>query len=92
VPNFDNVVIWVFNEQSDAGETMKWQLLYAVPEGFGISCCQKDFVLGNFGTLQSGYIAAQTGAEVDEKCAAAGWTLLAKDQDMVLYQRPDRSR
>ncbi|MBR1772002.1 MAG: hypothetical protein IJ747_08230 [Lachnospiraceae bacterium] len=88
VPNYENVAIWVFNEQSAAGETMKWQLLYALPEGFGISCCQKDFVLEQFDQLQSGYIVAQTGAEVDQACAAAGWTLLEQDQDIVLYKRP----
>ena len=87
VPNYDNVVIWVFNEQSDEGETMKWQLLYALPSGYGISCCQKDFVLEHFGSLQSRYIVAQAGAEVDEACAASGWTLLARDEDIVLYRR-----
>lgn len=87
VPNYDNAVIWVFNEQSAAGETMKWQLLYAIPEGFGISCCQKDFVLANFESLQCRYIAAQVGAEVDVKCQEAGLVELSRDEDMVLYQR-----
>lgn len=87
-PNYDNSVIWVFNEQSKAGETMKWQLLYALPEGFGISCCQKDFVLEHMDELQSRYLVAQSGAAVDEKCAAAGWRELQRDEDMVLYERP----
>lgn len=87
VPNYDNAVIWVFNEQSAAGETMKWQLLYALPEGFGISCCQKEFVLTNFDTLNCRYIAAQSGAEVDEKCKEVGLTELSRDEDMVLYKR-----
>lgn len=87
VPNYDNVVIWVFNEQNVEGETMKWQLLYAVPEGFGISCCQKDFVLSNFDALNSRYIAAQADAEVDVKCAEAGWIELSRDEDMVLYAK-----
>ncbi len=85
VPNYENSVIWVFNEQSAEGETMKWQLLYALPKGFGISCCQKDFVLGNFETINSRYIAAQSGAEVDAKCKEAGWIELSRDKDMVLY-------
>ena len=90
VPNYDNVVIWVFNEQDVLGETMKWQLLYALPEGFGISCCQKDFVLSQMaeGTLQSRYLTAAAGAEVDQACAAAGWILLDQDEDIVLYERP----
>lgn len=87
VPNYENVVIWVFNEQSAEGETMKWQLLYALPEGFGISCCQKDFVLQNFDSLNSRYIVAQSGAEVAKRCAEAGYALLAQDEDIVLYGR-----
>ena len=87
VPNYDNVVIWVFNEQSAEGETMKWQLLYALPEGYGISCCQKDYVLEHLEELNSRYVAAQNGAEVDLRCAAAGYEELARDEDMVLYRR-----
>ena len=91
VPNYDNSVIWVFNEQSKAGATMKWQLLYALPEGFGISCCQSDHVLEHIDELQSRYLAAQNGAAVDERCAAAGWTELQRDEDMVLYERPSQT-
>lgn len=87
VPNYDNVVIWVFNEQSAEGQTMKWQLLYALPEGFGVSCCQKDFVLQNFDDLNSRYIVAQAGAEVAQRCEDAGFALLAQDKDIVLYGR-----
>lgn len=87
IPNYDNSVIWVFNEQSAEGETMKWQLLYALPNGFGISCCQKDYVLTNFETLNSRYIAAQNGAEVDRRCKEAGWIELSRDKDMVVWGR-----
>ena len=87
VPNYENVVIWVFNEQSAERETMKWQLLYALPKGFGISCCQKDYVLQNFDSLNSRYIVAQAGAEVAQRCAKAGCVVLAQDEDIVLYGR-----
>lgn len=87
VPNYDNAVMWVFNEQSAEGETMKWQLFYALPEGFGISCCQKDFVLNHFDTLQCRYLAVQSGAEVDARCKEAGYLELSRDSDMVLYSR-----
>lgn len=87
VPNYENVVIWVFNEQNAEGETMKWQLLYALPEGFGISCCQKDYVLQNFDGLNSRYLVAQAGAVVAQRCADAGYMLLTQDEDIVLYGR-----
>ncbi|MCM1090207.1 MAG: hypothetical protein NC413_05140 [Muribaculum sp.] len=86
-PNYDNVVIWVFNEQNTAGETMKWQLLYALPEGVGISCCQKDYVLENLETLSSRYIVAASAAEVDMACAQAGYRELARDEELVVYER-----
>ncbi len=87
VPCYENVVIWVFNEQSTAGETMKWQLLYALPEGFGISCCQKEFVLEHFEELNSRYLVAAAGAETARRCETAGYTLLSEDEDIVLYAR-----
>ena len=87
VPNYENAVIWVFNEQNTEGQTMKWQLLYALPEGFGISCCQKDYVLANIDALNSRYIAAQSGAEVDNKCKEKGWKELSRDKDLVIYGR-----
>lgn len=87
VPNYDNVVIWVFDEQSEEGETMKWQLLYSLPRGFGINCCQKDFVLQNFDTLNSRYIVAQQGAQVAVRCENAGYRKLSGDDDIVLYSR-----
>jgi hypothetical protein len=87
VPNYENAVIWVFDEESLSGETMKWQLLYAIPEGFGISCCQKDYILEHFDNLQSRYLAAPNGSEVDSRCEDAGFVELGRDADMVLYER-----
>lgn len=87
VPNYENVVIWVFNETNPEGQAMKWQILYALPEGFGISCCQKDYVLEHIDTLESRYILAQNGAEVDAACRKLGYQELSRDEDLVLYQR-----
>lgn len=86
-PNYDNVVIWVYNEQSaETGETMKWQLLYALPEGYGISCCDSEYILTNFDSLQSRYLTAASGGDVDRMCAERGCTELARDEDIVLYE------
>ena len=61
VPNYDNVIIWVFAASvEDAGQTRSvltdWQILYGLPEGFGVSCCYDTYVLENFDTLKSKYI------------------------------------
>lgn len=87
VPNYDNAVIWVFNEVGEDQKAMKWQLLYSLPEGFGISCCQKDFVLSNFDRLHCRYYVVQSGAEVDKRCREEGLKELSRDHDIVLYQR-----
>lgn len=87
VPSYENSVIWVLWDQSAEGsKNVKWQLLYALPEGFGISCCEKEYVMEHFENLQSRYIAALTGGEVDERCREAGYTEINRDEDMVLYQ------
>ncbi len=94
-PSFENSVIWLFRDQcvgesrenvSQEYKNVKWQLLYALPEGFGISCCEKEYILEHFGELQSRYIAVLAGGEVDEKCREAGYTEWNRDEDMVLYQ------
>ena len=86
-PGYENSVIWVLNDQvGKATENMKWQLLYALPEGFGISCCEKKYVLEHFEELQSRYIATLAGGEVDARCREAGYTELNRDEDMALYQ------
>ncbi|MCM1215854.1 MAG: hypothetical protein NC331_07585 [Lachnospiraceae bacterium] len=87
VPGYRNSVIWVFNDRKgEATENMKWQLLYAIPEGFGISCCENGYVLEHFEELQSRYIATLAGGEVDARCREAGYAELNRDGDVALYQ------
>ena len=86
-PNFDNVIIWVFSDSlEEGGAYTPWQYLYALPEGFGISCCMQDYVLANFDSLQSRYLAVVSGGQVEERCIAAGLELLAADGGMVIYE------
>ncbi|MCM1541499.1 MAG: hypothetical protein NC121_09565 [Blautia sp.] len=88
-PGYENSVIWVIWDQdveSDAYVYLKWQFLYALPEGFGISCCDNEYVLEHFGELQSRYIATLAGGEVDARCREAGYAELSRDENMALYQ------
>lgn len=88
VPNYDNVVIWVFNDITSEGTVnLKWQLLYGLPKGFGISCCYREYILEHFDTLQSRYIATVAGGEIDERCQSAGYREIGRDVDMVVYER-----
>lgn len=88
VPNYENVVIWVFNDVVD-GTAVKteWHLLYGLPEGFGISCCMQDYIIEYFDDLQSRYLISPAGGEIDALCREAGYTLLYKDSGTVFYER-----
>lgn len=88
VPNYDNVVIWVFNDQYPDGsyENVAWQLLYALPEGFGISCCMPDYVTENLENLESRYLATLAGGQIDELCRAGGCREIGRDDNLVVYE------
>ena len=88
IPNYDNVVIWVFSDETSEGTiNNKWQILYGLPEGFGISCCYSDYVLENLDVLQSRYIATVAGGEIDVRCQDAGYREVGRDTDVVVYER-----
>lgn len=88
-PGYDNSVIWVLWDQSSesSNTAMRWQLLYALPEGFGISCCRPEYVMEHFDGLQSRYIATLAGGEVDMRCRSAGYVEIKRDEEVALYRR-----
>lgn len=87
-PSYDNVVIWVFSDSVGEGYVIeKWQLLYGLPKGFGISCCEGGYVRENLEMLQSRYLAIPPDGTLDEMCREAGYRELGRDADLVLYER-----
>ena len=87
VPGYENVVIWTFEDRVEGENVMtSWQLLYALPEGFGISCCMRDYVAENFEGLQSRYLACPTGGEIQGMCREAGYSLVYGDGELALYR------
>ena len=87
-PNYENVVIWVFGDTVEGlSVNTKWQLLYGLPEGFGISCCMPDYVAERFDSLESRYLFVTAGGEIDEMCREAGYPELGRQGDSVLYER-----
>lgn len=87
-PNFDNVVIWVFRDETVEGaKNVDWQLLYGLPEGFGVSCCMPEYVLQNLESLESRYLISLSGGRIDEACREAGYREIWRDESTVLYQR-----
>lgn len=87
VPCYENVVIWVFQDKVDGvAVNTDWQLLYGLPEGFGISCCYPDYVTENFDALKSRYLFVAAGGEIDRMCAEAGCEKLGEAGGSVLYR------
>lgn len=87
-PNYDNTVIWALTDELPEGTTYTgWQYLYALPPGFGISCCTADYVTQNFDTLQSGYLCVVPGGPVEEMCRGMKYEKIAGNEYAVLYRR-----
>ena len=91
VPNYDNVVIWVFADTvaSEAGAQSvltDWQILYGLPAGFGISCCYSEYVAENFDTLQSKYLTIPTGGRLQQLCKERKLVCIGQDESVCVYQ------
>lgn len=88
VPNYENVVIWVFDDVANGiNVNTTWQLLYGLPEGFGISCCRGNYITEHFDSLQSRYLVSPAGGEIDTLCKEAGYRLLYRGNGTVFYER-----
>lgn len=87
VPSFENVVIWVFNDKvGNVSVNTSWQLLYALPEGFGINCCMPEYILQNFNSLNSRYLVCPSGGEIDARCRETGFRQIYTDDETVMYE------
>ncbi|MBP5493873.1 MAG: hypothetical protein J6X97_02180 [Lachnospiraceae bacterium] len=85
---YENTVIWVFIDYVDGRQVVtEFNGLYALPKGFGISCCSPDYVLTYFDNLQSKYIFTYDGALVAEKCEEYDYRLVGKFGKSVMYER-----
>lgn len=88
-PNFDNVVIWTLSDYKDNGsvrEALKWQILYFLPEGYGISCCQHEYVIQNIDDLKSKYIVTVADGEIDKMLSEKGKELIYRDEYASFYR------
>ena len=86
-PNFDNVVIWNWRAYKNGNpETMKWQRLYALPSGCGISCCYSEYVIENLDSLNSKYITTLAGSDVDILLSERGYEKIYADEETAFYR------
>ncbi len=87
VPNYDNVAIWVFSDKvGEEYQLTDWQIFYAMPEGFGISCCYDSYVIENFEALQSKYVAVPTDGVIARMCEETGKELIGMDETVCFYR------
>lgn len=87
VPNFDNVMIWIFNDKVGEEYVLTpYQMLYQLPEGYGISCCYAEYVKENIGDLKSRYLAVAAGGEIDALCESKGLEQIGRDEGLVVYE------
>jgi len=88
VPNYYNTVLWVMKDDVNGKEcSTRWQMLYAVPHGFGINCCLPEYVEENFENLQCRYLATVVGGAIDIRCTEDGIKEILRTKDIVIYER-----
>ncbi len=87
VPNYENSMIWVFADMVEGQSVItRYQMLYQLPEGFGISCCYADYVTENLTKLQSKYVAVTENGTVDQACKAGGYREIERHGGLVVYE------
>lgn len=86
-PSFDNVVDWVIADTVDGEEKgIPWKVLFALPEGTGISCCLPQYMTENIDELNSRYIITVPGGQIDLLCQEKEMDVLLKNEYFVLYK------
>lgn len=86
-PNYDNVLVWTLWDEVDGQHaSLKWQELYAVPAGFGISCCEDTYVTEHFDELRSKYIAVVSEGVLEEKCKQKNLREIGRSEEVVIYE------
>lgn len=87
VPNYDNVVDWVMGDIVDGEEKeIPWRVLFALPEGIGISCCLPQYMKGNIDELNSRYIITVSNGQIDLLCQEKEMDVLLRNECFVLYK------
>lgn len=88
VPNYENVIIWPFSDTvAGESEITSYQMLYALPAGFGISCCEGEYVASNLEQLKSRFISAPSGGRIDAACMEQGYREIGRSRELVVYER-----
>ncbi len=74
---WDNTVAWTL--------TCPFNELYALPSGFAINCCYDDQVIDYYDYMQSKYVAACQGGDVDIFLNSIGSEEVARYGNIIIY-------
>lgn len=87
VPSYDNVVGWVIADSVDGKmNDIPWRILFALPEGSGISCCLPQYITENIDELKGRYLIAIPNGRTDLLCQEKEMELLMREESFVLYK------
>ncbi len=84
---FADTVIWLSSDMVD-GESVvtPFGYLYMIPEGFGINFCFPNYVLENIDRIQSAYISAIPGGDVEKAILERGAKLVGGVEAIRIYR------
>ncbi len=86
-PSYDNTIIWPYVDIVDGNATpSKWQCLYYLPSGIGISCCESDYVTDHIDELQSKYVITTEGSQIDELLSENKKELVSSSNNCKIYK------
>ncbi|SEK45050.1 hypothetical protein SAMN02910377_00915 [Pseudobutyrivibrio ruminis] len=74
---WDNTIVWTL--------TAPFNELYALPSGYGISCCYDDYILSYFNMVQSKYVAVRVGEDTDIFLQQIGCENIANCGEVNIY-------
>lgn len=92
-PSFDNVIIWTLQDMVSSGDSdtpvatsTEWQALYYLPKGFGINCCEYEYVKENLGSLKSKYIMTLPQGDLNKTIKEQGYSSIYEDDNISIYR------
>lgn len=84
---YENTVIWLGWDVVEGDNVIvTWGLLYAMPDGFGINFCTREYVVGHIEELHSAYIALIPGGEVEQMVLKCGYEKVAETERIAVYK------
>ena len=84
---YGNTVIWMYDDTvNGVWAPTDYNAFYMIPVGYGINCCLNSYVLSNWDSLKSGYIAVTVGSDTEKKCIENNYNKVGSSSTLVVYK------